>query len=66
MYPGGHARNTTADLKDILNHKFQVLGSLATDDPQNVIKRISNLEKKSASDLAELYNFKILNRGKFE
>jgi len=29
MYPPGHARNTTADLKDILQHKFKLLGGLA-------------------------------------
>lgn len=29
MYPSGHARNTTADLGDILNHKFKLLGGLA-------------------------------------
>lgn len=66
MYPGGHARNTTADLKGILEHKFHVLGSLASSDPKSLIKRISGLERKSAKDVAELYNFTILNRGKFE
>ena len=29
MYPSGHARNTSADLKDILNHKFNLIGRLA-------------------------------------
>lgn len=66
MYPGGHARNTTADLKGILEHKFQVLASLASSDPKALIKRVSGLERKSAQEMAELYNFSILNRGKFE
>jgi hypothetical protein len=26
MYPSGHARNTTANLEDILSHKFSLLG----------------------------------------
>lgn len=26
MYPAGHARNTTADLRGILAHKFSLLG----------------------------------------
>lgn len=29
MYPGGHARNQTVDLKNILDHKFRLLGNLA-------------------------------------
>lgn len=29
MFPAGHARNTTADLGDILQHKFKLLGKLA-------------------------------------
>lgn len=65
MYPGGHARNTfapadyRANLKDILNHKFETLGRLASDDPKTLIARISTLEKKSAADIADLYGFQI-------
>lgn len=29
MFPAGHARNTAADLRGILQHKFKLLGSLA-------------------------------------
>ena len=29
MFPSGHARNETADLKGILDHKFKLLGALA-------------------------------------
>lgn len=28
MYPGGHARNTTIDLKNVLDHKFSLIGKL--------------------------------------
>lgn len=28
MYPGGHARNTSVDLNDVLDHKFRLLGKL--------------------------------------
>lgn len=66
MYPAGHARNTTADLKDILSHKWKMLGALAFERPEPVIAQISNLEKKSAPDVAQLYKFDILDRGKFE
>jgi len=29
MFPSGHSRNNSADLKDILNHKNNLLGRLA-------------------------------------
>jgi len=66
MYPAGHARNTTADLKDILNHKWKMLGALAFEKPEPVIAQISSLEKKAAADVARLYAFDILDRGTFE
>ena len=66
MYPAGHARNTTADLKDILNHKWSKLGAIAVAKPEAVIKRLGGLESKSAKDVASLYDFEILSRGTFE
>ncbi len=66
MYPAGHARNTTADLKDILNHKWKMLGALAFEKPEPVIAQISGLEKKTPADVAHLYKFDILDRGRFE
>lgn len=70
MYPGGHARNDRGpdkvDLQDILDHKFKTLGSLAVAKPADLVKRLSNLDKKSAKDIASLYSFDIIHRGKFE
>jgi 2-methylcitrate dehydratase len=66
MYPGGHARNKTADLQDILNHKWKTLGSLAVKEPAAIIERFGTLEKRSAAEVAGLYDFEILNRGRFE
>jgi 2-methylcitrate dehydratase len=65
MYPAGHARNTTADLRDILAHKFQLLGGLALEHPQPIIDRFNNLAKLSAKEVATLHDFDILNRGGF-
>jgi 2-methylcitrate dehydratase len=59
MYPSGHARNTTADLRGILNHKWRMLGDLASTEPESVIKRLSGLAEKSAEEVAELYSFPI-------
>ncbi len=65
MYPSGHARNTTADLRNILDHKFRLLGELAVADTNGLLKRL-DLADKSAQDVAGLYDFEILDRGKFE
>lgn len=59
MYPAGHARNTTADLKGILAHKWEKLGALAVDDPKALIRRLSRLEIKPAREVADLYSFPI-------
>jgi 2-methylcitrate dehydratase len=59
MYPEGHARCTTANLDELLNHKFRVLASLAVDDVDALYGRFSGLADKSAAEIAELYDFQI-------
>ncbi|MGP1347644.1 MAG: MmgE/PrpD family protein [Phycisphaerales bacterium] len=59
MYPGGHARNTTADLDDILDHKFRLLAGLAVSDVDGAIARVSGLAGKSAEQVKGLYAFEI-------
>ncbi|HYF15472.1 MAG TPA: MmgE/PrpD family protein [Phycisphaerales bacterium] len=70
MYPGGHARNHLGpdkiDLRDVLNFKFNLLGKLAMNDPKPVIKRLSNLEKKSAKEIATILDFPLEVKGKFD
>lgn len=66
MYPAGHARNTVADLKGILAHKFEVLGRLAFEDPGPVVSRLSKIEKKSAAEIAGLHGFEIASRERLE
>ena len=69
MYPAGHARNTTADLKAILHHKFQMLGLLSTPDATQVLKLVSCLEalhKLDDDGLADLYDIEIASRPGYE
>lgn len=66
MYPAGHARNTTADLADILRHKFRLLGSLAVKDVDGAVAKLSSLARKSAKDMESLYEFPIVEKGDFE
>lgn len=57
MFPGGHARNTDTDLKDVLRHKFKTLGQMALSD-QNLdtfIEKLENIENASNEDLKSLY-----------
>jgi 2-methylcitrate dehydratase len=61
MFPGGHSRNTTANLKDILNHKFSLLGRLALGEEElkNKLNSLNNLEHLKNVDLQKLYECKI-------
>ncbi len=59
MYPPGHARNTTADLGDLLTYKWKTLASPAVDEPQAIIDRFNSLPALSAAQLASLYDFEI-------
>ena len=66
MYPGGHARNTTADLNAILRHKFALLGGLASDDASALVRRFEGLAQKSAAEVASLNDYKIAQRTDFQ
>jgi 2-methylcitrate dehydratase len=59
MYPLGHARNNSSQLDDVLNFKFDSLAKLAVEDPNKLQARFSNLQTKSAKEIAELYDFPI-------
>jgi 2-methylcitrate dehydratase len=66
MYPGGHARNTDAPLRQILDHKFGLLGALAFEDPKPIVDRFMGLAHLSPEELASLHAFEIEDRGAFE
>ena len=64
MYPAGHARNTTADLRGILGAKFERLGRLAFGDRAGAI--LSRLEGFDATGVENLYDFDIESRPGYE
>src|SRR5207253_3034993 len=70
MYPTGHARNTTANLTDVLNHKFRMLAALATggDEPaaRALVERYSGVAGKSVAAVADIHDFRLTVRGRFE
>ena len=69
MYPGGHARNTTADLKGILKHKFGMLGSLGLPDGVDVsayVDRLESIGDLKPHELASLFDVQIAHRPGYE
>ncbi|MDA1007865.1 MAG: MmgE/PrpD family protein [Planctomycetota bacterium] len=66
MYPSGHARNTTADLRAILDAKFNLLGSIALDNPSSLTKRLMKIDLLNAKQIRNLFNVSILDHGAFE
>lgn len=60
MYPAGHARNTAADLDELLAHKFRLLASLGVADVDALYQRFTHMEAKSAQEIADLYDFELI------
>jgi 2-methylcitrate dehydratase len=61
MYPEGHARCTSGNLPALLEHKFRVLAALGVADVDALYRRFTGLAEKSAAEIAELYDFQIVN-----
>merc|ERR1712173_434847 len=60
MYPSGHARNATANLREILAHKNRMLGDIVFSERSTVdsfVQRLANMKSASASEVASLYDF---------
>lgn len=70
MYPGGHARNHLGpdkiDLEDVLDHKFELLASLASPRPRELVARFEGLARRSPAGVASLNDFPIDWKGSFE
>lgn len=69
MYPAGHARNTTADLRGILAHKFGLMGEIAFPDDADastLIEGLENIENISSFDMPGYYDLPIANRPGYE
>jgi 2-methylcitrate dehydratase len=69
MYPSGHARNKSANLEDILEHKFNMLGSLGLPDGADVagyVARLQSIGNLRAHELASLFDVQIALRPGYE
>ena len=65
MYPVGHARNTTADLRAYLDVKWRLLGGLAAPGA-DLAARFGGLGARSAAEVAALNAFEVAERRDFE
>ena len=66
MYPVGHARNTTADLEDVLDAKFRLLGQLAAGDGDAITKRYRDIADLDADQVRRLNDYTLRDGGTFE
>jgi len=60
MFPSGHARNETADLKKILAYKNRMLGDIVFESRGEVdtfVNKLMNLKSLSASEVQSIYDF---------
>jgi len=60
MYPPGHARNTTADLKELLSTKNKMMGDIVFADTasyEEFLKPLTNIKALSPADLQDIYSF---------
>jgi len=59
MYPKGHARSS--DFEDILEHKFDLMGTLAFGEAgkAEAMAKLTNLGEKSAQEVKDIFDFKI-------
>jgi len=60
MYPSGHARNTAANLKAILDHKNAMLGDIVFSDPATTkafVGKLQSMKSMSAEEAQTVYDF---------
>lgn len=61
MFPAGHARNTAANLDELLAHKFELLGGLAGTSA-DALERLRAIGSLSAAELGDIYQIDITPR----
>ena len=60
MYPEGHARNTSGNLTELLEHKFRALAGAGRRRRRRALSPLhAAWPTRSAAEIAELYDFQI-------
>lgn len=66
MYPSGHARNTTCDLRDILEAKFAMHGNIAMEDPTLFISRCLAVGELDPASVMSIWDVELADRPAFK
>jgi len=66
MHPAGHARNTSAPVRDILQHKLRLLAALVTSDVEPLIARFSDVRNQDVAAVAQMNNFDLRVTGRID
>jgi 2-methylcitrate dehydratase len=63
MFPGGHARCDSISYKEVLQHKFAVLGKLALNKQEMVrfMINLANIQEMSNEELVDIYDCTLRN-----
>jgi len=64
MYPFGHAKNTEADVKQLLNNKFNCLLKDAVNDVEEIKDKCTRIAHKSKQEVLDMTDFVILEGDK--
>lgn len=64
MYPFGHAKNTAADLKQLLHQKFNCLLSGAVKDIEEIKSKCTNIARKNNQEVLAMTDFSIIEGDK--
>lgn len=61
LFPGGHANCQDVEVREVLRHKFKVLGKLALEKQQTIRLKISldNIQDMSNEELQDIYDCQI-------
>ena len=61
LHPGGHARNTTIALHEVLLNKFKTMGSLALEKGELIRFKVDleNIQEMGHEEMQDLYDCKI-------
>lgn len=59
MYPEGHARNSSGNLRVLLEHKFRKLTGLGSGAATLLQERLTGLKSKSPEEIRNLYSFQL-------
>ena len=59
MFPVGHSKGPKEEFAELLRYKFDLLAGLGVKDTSSLWKKLVNLEKMTARDVLDIFNFEM-------